>query len=160
LYHPVIGRMLSVTSALVVLGLFVAASAFGAFPEDEETPDLAKIKEQIEGDQAAEAESSLRNLLAEDPGNPDILNLLGYASRKQGRWQASRTFYTQALTIDPEHKGALEYMGELELETGDVEAARDLLQRLRKQCPDGCEELDDLLLAFSEKGVVTLTGGN
>jgi len=146
--------------ALVLFGMLTATSAIGAYPEDEEASDLTQIKQQIEDDRASEAETSLRQMLAEDPKNPDILNLLGYASRKLGRWRASREFYSHALAIDPEHKGALEYMGELELETGDIAAAKELLRRLREQCPDGCEELDDLLLAFSKKGVATSTGGS
>jgi len=146
--------------ALVLFGMLTATSAIGAYPEDEEASDLTQIKQQIEDDRASEAETSLRQLLANDPKNPDILNLLGYANRKLGQWQASRDFYTDALTIEPGHKGALEYMGELELETGDVAAAKKLLQRLRDQCPDGCEELDDLLLAFSKNGVATSTDGH
>lgn len=154
------GHAVSIKLALVCFGMLAAASAFGDYPEDEETSDLAQIKQQIEDDRASEAETSLRQMLAENPDNPDILNLLGYASRKLGRWQASRKFYSHALTIDPAHKGALEYMGELELETGDVAAAKELLLRLREQCPDGCEELDDLLVAFSKNGVATSTGGS
>ncbi len=154
------GHTASIKLALVIFGMLAAASAFGAYPEDEETSDLAQIKQQIENDRASEAETSLRQMLAEDSENPDILNLLGYASRKLGRWQESRDFYSHALAIDPAHKGALEYMGELELETGNVDAAKELLRRLREQCPDGCEELDDLLLAFSRNGVATPTGGS
>lgn len=151
------GNTVPIKALFALIGLLVVTPAFGAYPDDEESSDLVLIKQQIENDRASEAETSLRQLLANDPKNPDILNLLGYASRKLGRWQASRDFYTDALTIEPGHKGALEYMGELELETGDVAAAKKLLQRLREQCPDGCEELDDLLLAFSKNGVATST---
>jgi len=141
--------------ASLFFGILAAISAHGAYPEDDETNDLADIKQQIEDGQPTEAATSLEQLLLEDPKNPDLLNLLGYANRKMGRLQASRNFYNRALAIDPAHKGALEYMGELELQTGDIAAAKELLRRLGEQCPDGCEELDDLLLAFSRSGVAT-----
>jgi len=154
------GFTVPIKTLFALIGMLAATPAFGAYPDDNESSDLVLIKQQIENDRAFEAETSLRQLLANDPKNPDILNLLGYANRKLGQWQASRDFYTDALTIEPGHKGALEYMGELELETGDVAAAKKLLQRLREQCPDGCEELDDLLLAFSKNGVATSTDGH
>ncbi len=140
---------------LLVFGILAAASAHGAYPEEDEAADLADIKEQIEDGQPQNAATSLEQLLLKDPKNPDLLNLLGYANRKMGRLQTSRDFYVRALAIDPTHKGALEYMGELELQTGDFEAAKELLRRLAEQCPDGCEELDDLMLAFSRSGVAT-----
>lgn len=116
-------------------------------------PGLAALRQQIEAGQAADAERALRAADARDPGNADILNLLGYANRKLARYQVSRGFYTRALAIDPRHKGALEYLGELELETGDVDAARALLARLRDICPSGCHELDDLLKAFEDLAI-------
>ena len=57
--------------------------------------------------------------------------------------------YNRALRIDSNHKGALEYMGELFLETDRREKAEDLLARLEKLCPSGCEELEDLRESFS-----------
>lgn len=154
------GGTVSVKLAFAFFGVLAATSALGAYPEDDEPSGLAQIKLQIEDDRAAEAETSLRQMLTEDPKNPDILNLLGYASRKLGRLRASREFYSHALAIDPVHKGALEYLGELELETGDVASAKELLRRLSEQCPAGCEELDDLLLTFTKNGVATSIGGN
>mgnify|MGYP001447735233 CR=1 FL=1 len=84
--------------------------------------------------------------------HPDILNYLGYAHRKLGQLDAARDYYAQALAIDPGHLGANEYLGELYVETGDVELARRQLARLDALCPFGCAEREDLarLLAIRE----------
>ena len=46
-------------------------------------------------------ERALRAANARTPGNADILNPLGYANRKLGRWTVSRDFYTRAPAVDP-----------------------------------------------------------
>ena len=143
---PMFAAMLCATAALAAQGVPDPTAAAGA-------PDLMTLKRQIESGQAAEAEGALRQANARDPGNADILNLLGFANRKLERWDTARSYYGRALAIDPRHKGAMEYMGELELETGDVKAARALLARLRILCPSGCHELDDLIDAFEDRGI-------
>jgi Flp pilus assembly protein TadD len=52
---------------------------------------------------------------AQDPGSADWNNLMGYSLRKAGAANAaeSERYYNEALRIDPKHKGALEYSGEL-----------------------------------------------
>lgn len=84
----------------------------------------------------------------------DILNYLGFAHRKLGRFEEARTYYDQALAIDPDHKGANEYLGELFWELGDEAAARRQLATLDRLCPFGCPEREDLarLLQAGEKG--------
>ena len=54
------------------------------------------------------------------------------------------TFYSKALEFNPEHKGALEYQGELFVEIGDLTRARANAAKLAKLCPQGCEEREDL----------------
>lgn len=135
----------------------IAALAVGAaqadYPEDDPADDLARIRDRIEQGQAAAAIGELEPLIKTGRIEADVRNLLGYAYRKMGDFAASRVHYTRALALDPDHKGALEYMGELELQIGDAPAARALLTRLRTVCPDGCAELDDLIAAFAGSGV-------
>ena len=69
---------------------------------------------------------------------------MGFSLRKSGDPKQAYTFYRKALDFDPEHKGALEYLGELYVETGQVEKARENVVLLKKLCPSGCEELADL----------------
>nr|NDG61116.1 hypothetical protein [Betaproteobacteria bacterium] len=56
----------------------------------------------------------------------------------------SEFHYKQALSIKPDHRGALEYYGELMLMKNNLAGAEDMLKRLEKACFFGCEELRDL----------------
>ena len=78
----------------------------------------------------------------------DIKNLLGFSSRKSGKLDDAKKYYEKALLLDPKHKGALEYQGELFLMLGDKVAAEKNLQKLDKICWLGCSELDDLRAAI------------
>ena len=76
--------------------------------------------------------------------HPDVLTYIGYTHRKMGEVALAEDYYRQALAIAPEHRGALEYYGELKVETGDVAGARLLLARLERACAYGCEQADEL----------------
>ncbi len=76
--------------------------------------------------------------------HPDVLNYMGFASRKLGRFEAAFAYYDQALRLDPNHLGATEYLGELYLQLGDVERARVQLARLDYLCAYGCREREEL----------------
>ena len=54
----------------------------------------------------------------------DVYSLLGFSLRKTGDLKQAFTFYGKALDFDPQHKGALEYLGELYVETGQIEKAQ------------------------------------
>ncbi|AJA10605.1 hypothetical protein SKP52_18675 [Sphingopyxis fribergensis] len=76
--------------------------------------------------------------------HPDILTYLGFANRKLKRYGAAEAYYREALAIAPEHRGALEYYGELKLERGDVAGAKAHLAKLEAICGFGCHEVDEL----------------
>ncbi|MEM7212282.1 MAG: tetratricopeptide repeat protein [Pseudomonadota bacterium] len=139
----------------IALTLALVQSAQAAYDPTDPRPDLDVIKAQIESGGAGLAIIPLYDWLITDPDDADALNLLGYAYRKLEQWEKSRAYYEQALKIAPAHLGALEYMGELELQTGNPTAARTLLIRLRSACPEGCHELDDLIEAFKDHGIST-----
>ena len=143
---------------LILTAALSAPVAVADFPEPIQPNQLSDIKAQIENGQAEAALEALDTLLPGAQIDADVLNLMGYANRKLGRFAQSRSHYSRALRLDPNHKGALEYMGELELQTGHPDAARSLLGRLQILCPEGCEERDDLEEAFAESGI-PLEGG-
>lgn len=91
-----------------------------------------------------EAIASLLAAQAAIGPHPDVLNYLGYAHRKLGRMDEARSWYAQALAINPDHLGANEYLGELFVEIGDVDAARRQLAKLDRLCAFGCAEREDL----------------
>ncbi len=52
--------------------------------------------------------------------------------------------YGRALELEPEHRGANEYLGELYLDLGQLAKAEERLQVLDKACFFGCEEYSEL----------------
>jgi tetratricopeptide (TPR) repeat protein len=83
--------------------------------------------------------------------NADINNLLGFSSRNLKQFAASAKYYKKALRINPNHLGALEYQGELFLQTKKVSAAKKNLAKLKKLCGENCEEYLDLKKAIGSK---------
>ena len=92
----------------------------------------------------AKSTEVLERLSDELPDNADVFNMLGYVYRQQDQLDKSMSAYERALSLNPEHRGALEYQGELFIKLGRNEEARANLEKLKKLCPIGCEELDDL----------------
>ena len=76
--------------------------------------------------------------------HPDILTYKGYVSRKLGDWGKAEDYYRQALAIDPNHRGATEYYGELKVLKGDMAGAKLMLARLDGACSFGCAEAEEL----------------
>ncbi len=115
-----------------------------------DAPDLTSVRAKIKAKDYAAALAELRDL-AEDTQQADVYNLLGFTLRKTGDFKTSLTYYTKALELQPDHKAAREYLGELYVETGDLEKAKQQLAILDKLCPGGCEEREDLQKAISAK---------
>ncbi len=86
----------------------------------------------------------MKKVVAKEAKNADAHNYLGFAYRKKGNLKSAAHFYNIALKLNPNHKGALEYQGEMFLMQDKLNAAKSNLVRLKKLCPKGCEELEDL----------------
>ena len=78
---------------------------------------------------------------AKDKKNADILNYLGYTLRKTGDFEKAETYYLKGLELDAKHLGINEYLGELYVQTGRIELAKERLEVL-KGCK--CEEYEEL----------------
>jgi len=76
--------------------------------------------------------------------HPDVLNYMGFTSRKLGRFDDALAYYSQALAIDPGHLGATEYLGELYIQMGEMDRARRQLARLDELCAYGCAQREEL----------------
>jgi Flp pilus assembly protein TadD len=118
--------------------------------ESTDAPDLTSVRAKIKSNDYAAALAELRDL-AEDTQQADVYNLLGFTLRKTGDFKTSLTYYTKALELQPDHKAAHEYLGELYVETGNIEKAKEQLAVLAKLCPGGCEERNDLEKAINAK---------
>ena len=110
--------------------------------------DLAPVRAKIKAQDYKGALAELRDL-AEDTQNADVYNLLGFTLRKTGDFTTSLSYYKKALDLQPEHKAAREYLGELYVQTGQMDKAKEQLAVLVKLCPTGCDERSDLEQAIA-----------
>jgi Flp pilus assembly protein TadD len=86
----------------------------------------------------------LQKVVQAAPRNADAWNYIGFSHRKLKQFDQSLAAYQKALAINPDHRGANEYLGELYLMTGEPQKARGQLAKLQSLCPRGCEEYEDL----------------
>ena len=120
-------------------------------PSASERMDLARdaIKKQDWRRSLAELNLAVR----EEPRNADAHNLLGYTYRKQATPNLPKAFehYKRALSLNPKHKGAHEYIGEAYLMDKKPQEAEKHLVELEKICGNKtCEEYADLAKAVAD----------
>jgi tetratricopeptide (TPR) repeat protein len=141
--------LLSTVLAAAALGATGALAVDNVISRD--APDLASVRAKIKAKDFKAALAELTPMLATHQ-HADVYNLMGFSLRKTGDYQQAYTFYRKALDFDPDHKGALEYLGELYVETGQIDKAKENAVRLQQLCPSGCEELADLEKAIIATG--------
>ncbi len=145
---PARARRHAAFAAALIMSLTVTPVAVhGAGGDDDDKPSsseysLAK-QALVDGDYEV-AIAKLARLHEEKSDDADVLNLLGYGYRKIGNFDQSRGYYLQALAVEPKHRGANAYLGELYLETGQLEKAEERLAVLDKDCWFGCSEYTEL----------------
>ena len=135
---------------IATLSLPLVVAAADTAPAARPADDVLKTaRAQIQAKQWPDALAELRRVDATT--SADWQSLMGYVVRKGSKpdLDASERFYLAALKIDPRHRGALEYSGELYLMKGDLPRAEQQLATLDKACFFGCEELDDLKKAVA-----------
>src|SRR5438094_1662136 len=142
-----------ITRTLITGALLFATSAFAADtqPSPQPAPDkLDGVRAQIAAKNWSGAIDELKRF--NDTGDADWNNLMGYSLRKAPTpdFAGAEKFYDEALRIDPSHRGALEYSGELYLQTGDLAKAEQRLAALDKTCRFGCSEYSELKKAIAQ----------
>jgi tetratricopeptide (TPR) repeat protein len=80
--------------------------------------------------------AALRALGYDD--HPDVATLIGYASRKLGRYDDAKIWYERALAADPSHAVTWSYYGMWHAEQGNVLKAKDDLEKVRLICGTDC----------------------
>ena len=138
--------------SLIVLALLALVAAASAVHAADTAPPttaaagdaLADARAKVKAKQWPAARAELVRVNATT--NADWQNLMGYVARKSSPsdLDAAERHYQEALRIDPRHRGALEYSGELYLIKGDLARAEAQLAALDKACLFGCEEYTDL----------------
>lgn len=144
---------------LAAAALALAASLAGAADTTPASPaaadKLAPARQAIAAKNWTLAIEELKKV--GDTGSADWNNLMGYTHRKAKTpdFAAAERYYDEALRIDPKHRAALEYSGELYLMLGNLPKAEQRLATLDKLCTLPCEEYTDLkksIAAFKANG--------
>ena len=138
-------------TGVLSLGLPGASAADDA-EDDQPAPGgwIESVRAELKRNDYQAALEKLR--AANDTGSADWNNLMGYSLRKMSPPNLGRAelHYQAALKIESQHKGALEYYGELKLMQKDKAGAQAMLERLiGAGCRAGCEQHDDLAQAIA-----------
>jgi tetratricopeptide (TPR) repeat protein len=135
--------------------LAAAATAATPTPTTQATKQLSAFLSEADALIKQKNYTAALNLLKQADStyanNADVNNLLGFSSRNLKQFSASARYYQKALRINPNHLGALEYQGELFLQTKKVSAAKKNLAKLKQLCGVNCEEYLDLKKAIGKK---------
>src|SRR2546423_5895019 len=143
-------RMKKAVCGAIALACMFATSAFAVDNvTSNDAPDLTSVRAKLKSKDYKGALAELTPML-QTHQHADVYNLIGFTLRKTGDQKQAYTFYRKALDFDPRHKGALEYLGELYVETGQIDKARENAAQLTQLCPGGCEELADLEMAIAQ----------
>ena len=86
-----------------------------------------------------EYEAAITALRALDhDNNADVANLIGYASRKLGRYDDAKVWYERSLAANPNHAVTWSYYGMWQAEQGNLLKAKDDLEKVRLICGTTC----------------------
>jgi len=147
---------MNLKSALAIIALLVSNNAALAADTPSSTtrsdPMMDRYSAASERKDWKTAASVMQDALAKDPANADYHNLYAYSLRKSGTQDMDLVFkhYNEALRIDPDHRGAHEYLGEAYLMVGNLAKAKEHLSVLDKLCFFPCDEYSDLKKAIAD----------
>jgi len=136
--------------------LSYGAIAFAAGTEEDDAPKgdwQTFVKMDIENQYYESALERLQAVQAEnEASSADWNNYMGYTFRQQETpdLASAEMHYKKALELKADHKGALEYYGELKLKQKDLAGAKELMGKLKEACPTGCEELEELSASIKD----------
>jgi Flp pilus assembly protein TadD len=135
---------------LLLLSLMGTSWAADTAPIKSDPVWLTEARASIKAEKYNQAIQQLQ--AANEKNSADWNNLLAYSLRKKQSpdLTGAEKYYQAALKIDPEHRSALEYYGELKLMNNDLPGAEAILARLNKVCTFGCEEYSDLKSAIQK----------
>ena len=148
-------------SLLLSTGLFAAGSDSSSSSNEtslyEDAVKLVKragkLEKKDKSDKAkklyAQAFDKLEKAYKSDKKNPDILNYMGFTTRKTGNFEKAEKFYLEGLSFKPNHNGINEYLGDLYVQTNRIDKANERLEVL-KSC--NCKEYSELEFIIKTKG--------
>jgi Flp pilus assembly protein TadD len=148
--------MKSFLAVIMFLSLMLMQNrAFADLPEPKgkpANPNVVAGRKAIDAKDYKAAVGHLTKAVQELPKDADAHTLLAYSYRKLGTFDKSMEHYQTALKLDPDHRSAHEYLGELYLDMNQPANAEKQLAALKKACPflGKCEEYDDLKEAIDK----------
>lgn len=142
------GKILA--SILMSAAPWVVSVAADTAPAKSDPTWLTDARASMKSNNYDQALKQLQS--ADEVNSADWNNLMGYSLRKKQPpdLAASEKYYQAALKIDPSHRSAMEYYGELLLMKQDLPGAEAMLARLDKACLFGCEEYSDLKASIAK----------
>ncbi len=140
---------------LFCLALALAAPAQAAGDDDgwngtRKDNDVAAAEKKIAAEDFAAAIPLLEKAIRTNPRNANAFNLLAFSQRNLDDYESAAKNYRKALSIDPDHKGALEYQGKMFLELDQPQRAEANLARLDEICFFGCRPYVQLKQAIDD----------
>ena len=133
-----------VALAIVIMPGPAPADSCGDEDSAPPHPSYVEAKVAIDEKRYAAALPLLQQVLAQNSGDANAHNLLGFAYRKTGNLDAAFKHYSTALRLNPDHRGAHEYMGEAYLMVKNLAKAQEHLRVLDRLCKLPCIEQIDL----------------
>ncbi|MBU3611403.1 tetratricopeptide repeat protein [Polynucleobacter sp. MG-27-Goln-C1] len=137
-------------SLVLAMAPWVVSVAADSTPAKSDPVWLTDARASIKANNYDQALKQLQS--ANEVSSADWNNLMGYSLRKKQPpdLALSEKYYQAALKIDPSHRAALEYYGELLLMKKDLPGAEAMLARLDKACLFSCEEYRDLKASIAK----------
>jgi len=148
---------MKMTALLAGALLSLTAATVSAAPTETQVQSISAARSEVRTARAALEREDWDRAIARlqaaerlDSGSADIQNLLGYSYRMKGDVETSFRYYHRALQLNPDHRGAHEYIGRSYLLLGQEDKARAHLAHLEQTCMGECPERDSLRAAITE----------
>ena len=138
------GKIALVLGLALFLGTTAFAAGGGGGSASSQPSDYRKAVKAVKKEDYSAAVELLQKVVDKNPKDANAWNYMGYSLRNLQKYDEALAAYEKALQIKPKHKGALEYLGELYLQTGQLEKAKVTLKRLDDACYLSCKEYREL----------------
>lgn len=130
-------RSTTIWSLVVMLLFLIAPPALAEEEEDSDSQNSSIYSEALKAVEKKDYRKAVglpEREVAENKRNADAFNTLGFSHRMLGNLDRAVAYYLRALAIDPDHRGAHEYLGETYLKMDKLAKAREHLARLDDIC--------------------------
>jgi Tfp pilus assembly protein PilF len=147
-------------SILLAASLLLVVPASWAVDTPDAAPNVPSVQNRLDNARKfvsnrdwSAAMRELNVAVREAPQNAEVHNLMGYTYRKRANPDLPKAYehYQMALKINPQHRGAHEYIGEAYLQDRRLPDAERHLVELERICGGAaCEEYRDLAKSIAD----------